>query len=103
MVIRHRVIGDMCKNHYDWFVCGVFIWLKYTLIEIRFDTTDPDILLQKLEWYVVDGLGLDWFEIFWQYHKQRFRVDNITSDVTPCPIEVTQVPILGPNQICIVL
>ena len=65
-------------------------------IEKCFDTIDHDILLQKLRWYGIDGHELDWFKNYLYDRKQCVRVDNITSDVTSCPIGVPPGSILGP-------
>ena len=88
----HRVIDDMCENIDDGLVCGVC----FLDIEKCFDTIDHDILLQKLKWYGIDGHELDWFKSYLYDRKQCVRVDNITSDVTSCPIGVPQGSILGP-------
>ena len=88
----HRVIDDMCENIDDGLVCGVC----FLDIEKCFDTIDHDILLQILRWYGIDGQELDWFKNYLYDRKQCVRVDNITSDVTSCPIGVPQGSILGP-------
>ena len=82
----------MCENIDDGLVCGVC----FLDIEKCFDTIDHDILLQKLRWYGIDGQELDWFKNYLYDRKQCVRVDNITLDVTSCPIGVPQGSILGP-------
>ena len=82
----------MCKNNDDGLVCGVC----FLDIEKCFDTIDHDIILQKLKWYGIDGHELDWFRSSLYDRKQCVRVDNITSDVTSCPIGVPQDSIVGP-------
>ena len=88
----HRVIDDMCENIDDGLVCGVC----FLDIEKCFDTIDHDIFLQKLKWYGIDGHELDWLKNYLYDRKQCVRVDNITPDVTPCPIGVPQASTLGP-------
>ena len=87
----HRVIDDMCENIDDGLVCGVC----FLDIEKCFDTIHHDILLKKLRWYGIYGQELDWFKNYLYDRKRCVRVDNITSDVTSCPIGVPQGSILG--------
>ena len=88
----HRVIDDMYENIVDGLVCGVC----FLDIEKRSDTVDRDILLQKLKSYGIDGHELEWLKDYLYNRKQCVRVDNITLNVTSCPIGVPQgcIPIL---------
>ena len=76
----------------DGLVCGVC----FLDIEKCFDTISHDILLQKLKHYGIGGNAFDWFRDYLCGRRQCVRVDNITSELRPCPIGVPQGSILGP-------
>ena len=88
----HRVVDDMCESIDDGLVCGVC----FLDIEKCFDTINHDILLQKLKHYGIGGNAFDWFRDYLCGRRQCVRVDNITSELRPCPIGVPQGSILGP-------
>ena len=80
-------------REYWWRTC---LWCVFPGYWKSFDTIDHDILIQKLRWYGIDVHELDWFKHYLYDRKQCVRVDNITSDVTSCPIGVPQGSILRP-------
>ena len=82
----------MCESIDDGLVCGVC----FLDIEKCFDTINHDILLQKLKHYGIGGNAFDWFRDYLCGRRQCVRVDNITSELRPCPIGVPQGSILGP-------
>ena len=82
----------MCESIDDGQVCGVC----FLDIEKCFDTINHDILLQKLKHYGIGGNAFDWFRDYLCGRRQCVRVDNITSELRPCPIGVPQGSILGP-------
>ena len=88
----HRVVDDMYESIDDVLVCGVC----FLNIEKCFDTINHDILLQKLRHYGNSGNAFDWFRDYLCGRRQCVRVDNITSELRPCPIGVPQGSILGP-------
>ena len=77
-----------------WWRTG--LWRVFLDIEKCFDTINHDILLQKLKHYGIGGNAFDWFRDYLCGRRQRVRVDNITSELRPCPIGVPQGSILGP-------
>ena len=52
------------------------------------------ILLQKLKYYYVDTISLEWFQNYLHGRSQCVRVNNITSDKKVCHIGVHQGSIL---------
>ena len=88
----HRVVDDMCESIDDGLVYG----MCFSDIEKCFDTINHDILLQKLKHYGIGGNAFDWFRDYLCGRRPCVRVDNITSELRPCPIGVPQGSILGP-------
>ena len=54
----HRVVDDLCENIDDGDLCGVC----FLDIEKCFDSINHKILLQKLKYYGVDTISLEWFQ-----------------------------------------
>ena len=65
-------------------------------IEKCFDTIHHGILLQKLEYYGIQGYALQWFIQYLTNRTQCARLGNSLSDIKPISIGVTQGSVLGP-------
>jgi hypothetical protein len=70
---------------------GVFIDLAKA-----FDTVDHQILFQKLEFYGVRGITLDWFHSYLSQRKQYVVLDKKSSTTSYVKCGVPQGSILGP-------
>ena len=62
-------------DHDHHYACGIFLDLSKA-----FDTVNPDILIEKLEFYGVRGLANKWFSSYLSNRRQFFSVNNISSD-----------------------
>ena len=88
----HRVVDDLCENIDDGYLCGVC----FLDIEKCFDSINHKILLQKLKYYGLDTMSLEWFQNYLYDRSQCVRVNNISSEKNPCYVGVPQGSILGP-------
>ena len=73
------------------FSCGVFIDLKKA-----FDTVNHEILLAKLENYVIRGVINSWFRSYLTDRKQTTEVNNVMSEAETTLCGVSQGSVLGP-------
>ena len=62
----------------------------------RFDTVDHDILIDKLEYYGIRGIGKDWCTSYLKNRKQMVAVNGATSDLVTVPCGIPQGSALGP-------
>ena len=72
------------------------MWSIFLDIEKCFDSINHKILLQKLRYYGIDTMSLEWFQNYLHDRSQCERVNNITSEKNPCYVGVPQGSILGP-------
>ena len=57
---------------------------------------DHDILIDKLEYYGIRGIGKDWFTSYLKNRKQMVTVNGATSDLVTVPCGTPQGSVLGP-------
>ena len=88
----HKVVDDFCEMIDDGDMCGIC----FLDIEKCFDTIHHGILLQKLEYYGIQGYALQWFEQYLIYRTQCVRLGNSLSDIKPISKGVPQGSVLGP-------
>ena len=61
-----------------------------------FDTLDHSILLQKLKFYGLDEISINWFKSYLSERKQFVEIDGISSDIQTINTGVPQGSTLGP-------
>ena len=71
--------------------CGLFLDFSKA-----FDTVDHDILIDKLEYYGIRGVGKDWFTSYLKNRKQMVTVNGATSDLVTVPCGIPEGSVLGP-------
>jgi len=85
--VDHTIHALENKKH----TLGVFLDLSKA-----FDTIDHKILINKLSWYGVRGVALDWFRSYLTQRKQYVKYINSSSDILTLPCGVPQGSVLGP-------
>ena len=68
----HKVVDDFCEMIDDGDMCGIC----FLDIEKCFDTIHHGILLQKLEYYGIQGYALQWFKQYLTNITQYVRLGN---------------------------
>ena len=68
----------------------------YLDLSKAFDTLNFEILLEKLKYYGVHELSLNWFKSYLENRKQYVEIENSKSDITSTSLGVPQGSILGP-------
>jgi hypothetical protein len=61
-----------------------------------FDTINHEILIDKLSWYGIRGIALDWFRNYLSNRTQYVQYNNTKSATTIMPCGVPQGSVLGP-------
>ena len=72
----NRHMDDLCENIDDGDLYGIC----FLDIDIRFDSINHSILLQKLKYYGIDTISLEWFQNHLHGRSQCVRVNNAMSD-----------------------
>ena len=72
LLITDKIQRAMEEGKYS---CGIFIDLSKA-----FDTVNHDILLDKLEMYVIRGLAKEWLTSYLCNREQFVSIGNISSD-----------------------
>ncbi|MFZ2538340.1 MAG: reverse transcriptase family protein [Oscillospiraceae bacterium] len=70
---------------------GIFVDLAKA-----FDTVDHDVLIDKLQFYGIRGVALDWFRNYLTDRKQFVSINKFDSRLLPIKCGVPQGSILGP-------
>ena len=86
-------LADLIKKYLDndYYVCGVFI-----NIQKAFDTVNHDVLLGKLQYYGIHGLGNNWLSSFLKNSKQYVSLHGVSSSIKTVTCNVPLGSILGP-------
>ena len=64
-------------------------------LQKAFDTVEHDILLSKLEHYVIRGLANEWFKSYLSNRKQYVAINGYDSNLADAKFGVPQGPLLG--------
>ena len=86
--LTEKVRSALDKNEIS---CGIFIDLKKA-----FDTVSHSILLKKLDYYGIRGVGNDWFKSYLTNRNQFVDIDGQSSSKISIDHGVPQGSILGP-------
>ena len=76
---------------------GNYAFGIYTDLKKAFDTVQHQILLQKLQYYGIRGIAVDWFKFYLSNRKQFVLTNGIQSDILELSgYGVPQGSVLGP-------
>ena len=86
-------IADKIQTSIDSssYSCGIFLDLSKA-----FDTVNHKFLLDKLFFYGIRGIALEWFKSYLCNRKQFVSIGNSNSDIKPIPMGVPQGSVIGP-------
>ena len=73
------------------FMIGIFLDLSKA-----FDCINHNILLEKMYFYGIRGLCLDWFKSYLSDRVQYVSIDNVSSEIKSLSLGVPQGSVLGP-------
>ena len=75
---------------------GKIIGVVFLDLKRAFEVVDRKILINKLKWYGVNGVVLDWFKSYLENRSQRVKFNGMLSDSINVELGVPQGSLLGP-------
>ena len=87
---------DVTEYIINGFDSGELVGAIMLDLKKAFDTVDPDILTQKLQWFGVSNIPLSWFKDYLSDRNQLVQFKSELSNERPIKCGVPQGSILGP-------
>ena len=87
--MTEKITKSLDEKHYS---VGIFVDLKKA-----FDTINHNILIEKLSYYGIRGLALNWISSYLNNRSQYVCYNNVNSDLKNITCGIPQGSILGPS------